>query len=591
MVKESIYNAFLRSYKVFPSEHKIKFWISLFLLFINSILELIGLGILFPLFSILLSDNFIEKNNAVNRVYNALNFSNQDHFVLFICGFVIIFILLKAITSIYIAKFQSKFAFSLYSHFAINLQKLNYSKGFLHFKQNNSAFLIRDINGMPIYFAQSFILPSLMLINEFIVITFLLVSILVFNPFVVLLLALTVAPISFFAYLYVKKQIKGIGKIRVDQAAEIHNNLEQSIHGYSDVKMTNTEHYFFSEYSKLVKEFTNVQIKSNVLMMLPTKVIEGGTFLGLIAFLLFSYFFIPDKASISMLLGLFAISAFRILPSINRIMASLLSIKEHQFSVDKITQIKLEDNWNNYYDKPIQNVGLTFEKDIKIENINFSYNIHDRILNQVNMTINKGETVGIIGRSGSGKTTLINIILRFLKETSGGISVDNALLTDENMDKWRGIIGFVQQDVYIIDGTLTENIAFGIPENDIDYPKLMNCIEQASLLDLVNNWSKGINTQLGERGAQLSGGQRQRVGIARALYSNSKILLFDEATSALDNETEVEITESIKKLAENNLTMIIIAHRYTTLKYCDRIIELRNGEVLREYKYNELVNL
>ncbi len=181
--------------------------------------------------------------------------------------------------------------------------------------------------------------------------------------------------------------------------------------------------------------------------------------------------------------------------------------------------------------------------------------------------------------------------MRFLKETSGGISVDNDLLTDENIDKWRGIIGFVQQDVYIIDGTLSENIAFGIPENEIDYSKLMNCIEQASLLDLVNKWSKGINTQLGERGAQLSGGQRQRVGIARALYSNSKILLFDEATSALDNETEEEITESIKKLSENNLTMIIIAHRYTTLKYCDRIIELRNGEVLREYNYNELVNL
>lgn len=591
MIKESIYSAFLRSYKVFPSEYKVKFWVSLFLLFVNSVLELIGLGALIPLFSILLTDNFIEKNQIVNQIYHALNFTNQDFFVIFICSIVMIFIFLKAVASIYIAKYQSKFAFSLYSHFAINLQKLNYSKGFLHFKQNNSAFLIRDINGMPIYFAQSFLLPSLMLINEFIVIAFLLLSILVFNPYVVLLLSLTVGPISFFSYLYVKKQIKGIGEIKVNQAAEIHNNLQQSIHGYSDVKMTSTESYFFNEYSKLVKGFTNVQIKSNILMMLPTKVIEGGTFLGLIAFLLFSYFFIQDKASISMLLGLFAISAFRILPSINRIMSSLISIKEHQFSVDKITQIKPEDNWETYYDKSNSNSTLSFENSIKIEKLSFSYNHHDNVLNQINMIINKGETIGIIGRSGSGKTTLINIILRFLQESSGSISVDDVTLSDHNIDEWRRIIGFVQQDVYIIDGSLSQNIAFGIPEQEVDHAKLVKCIEQASLTDLVNKWPNGVNTQLGERGAQLSGGQRQRVGIARALYSNSKILLFDEATSALDNQTEEEITESIKKLSENNLTMIIIAHRYTTLKYCDRIIELRNGEVFRECNYDELISL
>lgn len=589
MVKESIYKALLRSYKVFPSEHKIKFWISLFLLFVNSILELIGLGILIPMFSILLTDDFIEKNKIVNHIYHGLNFTSQDQFVLFVCGTVLLFIILRAVISIYITKYQSRFAFSLYSYFSINLQKLNYSLGFLHFKKHNSAYLMADINAMPIYFAQNFLFPLLVLINEFIVITFLLASIFVFNPSVILLLLVTVAPISFFAYLYVKKQIKGVGEIKANKSAEIYNCLQQTISGYSDVKMTNTESYFFTEYSKLVKVYTNVQIKSNILMMLPTKVIEGGTFLGVIAFLLFSYFFIPDKASISMLLGLFAISAFRILPSINRIMASLLTIKEHQFSVDKVTQIKLEDNWENYYDKPNLSNTLFFENSIKIESLNFSYNGSDNILSQINMTIKKGETIGIIGRSGSGKTTLINIILRFLKETTGNISVDGILLSDSNIDEWRRIIGFVQQDVYIIDGTLAENIAFGIPEKEVDHTKLLNCIEQASLLDLVNKWPKGLNTQLGERGAQLSGGQKQRVGIARALYSNSKILLFDEATSALDNETEEEITESIKKLSDKNLTMIIIAHRYSTLKYCSRIIELEKGEIKMELTYSELL--
>jgi ABC-type multidrug transport system fused ATPase/permease subunit len=588
--KENILRAFIRAYNVFPKEYKVKCWISLALLLVNSIVELIGLAVLIPLFSILLTENFINKNNAVNYIYNSLHFHNQDSFVLFVCAVVLMFIVFKGVVSIYINKYQSNFAFSLYSYFAVNLQKLHYSLGFLHFKEHNSAFLLRDINAMPIYFAQNFLLPIIMLLNEFIVISFLVITILFYNPLVVLLMLITILPISLIAYGFVKKKISGVGEKKANQAAEIHNTLQQSVHGYVDVKMTNTEAYFFSEYKTQVKEFTQVQTNSNILLSLPTKVVETGTFVGLIAFLLFSYFFIQDKEKISMLLGLFAISAFRILPSVNRIMASLLTIKEHQFSIDKIAQIKPEDNWMSYYRKENTIKELTFNDCIELNDINYFYKENETILDNFKINIKKGETIGIIGRSGSGKTTLINIILRFLKEKTGHILVDGVSLTDQNIDAWRKIIGFVQQDVYITDTTLAENIAFGISKKEIDQAKLKNCIEQASLSDLVARWPNGVNTKLGERGTKLSGGQRQRVGIARALYSNSKILLFDEATSALDNETEEEITEAIRKLTKNNLTMIIIAHRYTTLKYCDRIIELENGRVKGEHSYIQIMN-
>lgn len=584
--QESIYSSFKRAYRIFPREYKVKYWISLLLLFVNSIIELVGLAAMLPLFSIMLKDNFIQQSTYLLKIYNSMNFNSEKVFAVFLCGFLLLIIIIKNIISLLILKYQSRFSFSLYSYFSTRLQKYFYHLGYLNFKTHNSNFIVNYINNHPSLFAQYFMLPILTLINEFTVVVLIILGIVFYSPQIVLLLLCSVFPLSGLAYLYVRKKINGIGVKKSEYSALLNKSIHQSIEGYVDVKTLVKEGYFFSLYKKLVGENSLLSIRGNVLMAIPSKVLETGMVLGIIVLLLFGLFATEDKSQLGTLLGLFAIAAYRILPSVNRIMASILSIKEHQYTVNIITKIQPHFTYDEEEEE--SPAELTFEKNIFLENISYGYSEKETILNEINFEIKKGETIGVIGRSGSGKTTLINILLRFLKEKSGSVKVDGTELSEKNVRQWRHLIGYVQQNVYIIDGTLAENIAFGIPAGEINETKLNMSIEAASLTDLVEKLPNGIHTHIGERGAQISGGQRQRIGIARALYSNAKILFFDEATSALDTETETEITESIRKLAKQHLTMLIIAHRYSTLRYCDKIIELEKGKIKSIQSYSDL---
>jgi ABC-type multidrug transport system fused ATPase/permease subunit len=209
-------------------------------------------------------------------------------------------------------------------------------------------------------------------------------------------------------------------------------------------------------------------------------------------------------------------------------------------------------------------------------------------LQNLNFTIEKGEKIGFVGVSGSGKTTLMNIILRFYTETEGHIKVDGTSLTDKHLKAWRSMLGYVRQDIFVMEGTIQENITLG--DDVVDEERLYNSLQQASLNGFIEELSEGVLTQVGEKGSRLSGGQRQRLGIARALYHKAQILVFDEATSALDNETEKEVTQSINRLSDTDYTLFIVAHRITTLKNCDRIFELKNGKIIAEHQYKDLIS-
>lgn len=586
MGKESIYKSFKRAYSVFPREYKIRFWLSLVLLFFNSIIELVGLAAMLPVFSIMLKDNFIQESPLLYSMYAGMGFVSEKAFAVFLCACLLSIIIIKNVLSVLILRYQSSFSFSLYSYFSTQLQKYFYHLGYLNFKKTNSNFVVSYVNNHPSFFSQYFLLPALTLINEFTVVLLLVLGIILYSPQIVLMLICTVFPLSVAAYLYVRKKIDGVGVKKAEFGALLNKSIHQSIEGYVDVKTLVKEGYFFNLYKKLVKDNSKLSVSSNVLMSVPSKVIEAGMVLGIISLLLFGLFAMQNKHELATLLSMFAIAAYRILPSVNRMMASVLSIKEYQYTVDVIAEIKPDVMYENYDEGGIE--PLAFERGISVQHISYAYAADEKIINDVSFDVKKGETIGIIGRSGSGKTTLANILLRFLEESEGTIKVDDVVLNSSNIRQWRHLIGYVQQNVYIIDGTLAENIAFGIDQKDVDEIKLRRAIETASLSELVDRLPMGVNTHIGERGAQISGGQRQRVGIARALYSDAKILFFDEATSALDTETEMEITESIKKLAEQHLTMLIIAHRYSTLRYCDKIIELEKGKIKSVKAYSEL---
>jgi len=297
--------------------------------------------------------------------------------------------------------------------------------------------------------------------------------------------------------------------------------------------------------------------------------------------------FISAKGTSSavVLVGLFAAAAYRLMPSMNRIVGNLMYVKRSQSSVA---------NLNFYKDAipgrraVVEDVPITFNHTIEFKNLNYKFPGEAKyVLKNINLKVQKGEKVGFVGTSGSGKTTLMNTLLRFIEEESGEISVDGVKLNEANLNNWRKLIGYVKQDIFILDGSIKENIAFG--DTEVNERRLLRAITQASLSELVKSLPDGVNSVVGEKGSRLSGGQRQRIGIARALYRDAEILVFDEATSALDNETEAEVTEAIDKLSDTNKTIFVIAHRITTLKNCNRIYELKNGTIDSVHSYEELL--
>lgn len=556
---------------ILPTMFKRQALIVFILLLLNSVLELAGLGALIPLFiSILQPDAF--ESGWLNELYEWSGASSTTSFTLILSGLIFVFILLKNIVSILIVRYQASFSFSLYSYFATRLQRYFYHKGFLYFKTRNSNEIVRDINTIPLMFAQNLLLSLLGLMTELAILMMIVLSITIYDPTIMLLLMLIVVPVFFIFYQLVKNKISDLAIEANDIQAETSKNLYQSVFGYVDVMINNNKEWFFEAYNKNVHRMSQIRTKQYVYNLMPSKVIETTMILGILIIIGYGVAFLPSRGDLLILLGVFALAAYRILPSVNRMMMALMNIKSYQFTigvVEKTKELDLDENTEK---------DLKFNNCIEIKNLSYHYpSKKEDVLKEINISVKKGESIGFIGRSGSGKTTLANILLGFLKPTKGEILIDGVKLDEENLVAWRHLVGYVQQEVFLVDGTLAENIALGY--GDIDRTQVEAVIERASLKELVRDLPNGMDTMVGERGTRLSGGQRQRVGIARALYSGAKILFFDEATSALDTETETEITEAINSLAGDELTMFIIAHRLSTLKYCDRIIELNKGRM------------
>jgi ABC-type multidrug transport system fused ATPase/permease subunit len=290
-----------------------------------------------------------------------------------------------------------------------------------------------------------------------------------------------------------------------------------------------------------------------------------------------------DYGQVIPVLGVFALAAFRLLPSANRILASINSLRfaeEVIATLDgQLTTIDSSDPFSYSVETNAVNTLSAFDQSIEIKNLFYQYpGGHELALSNINITIKKGESIGIVGESGAGKSTLSDAILGLIKASKGGIYVDG-LDIYKDIKSWQNLIGYVQQDIYLLDDSIRSNIAFGEPDGMIDSKRVNDAIFEAQLDEFVSSLPEGIYTQLGERGVRLSGGQKQRIGIARALYRNTPILVFDEATSALDNETESEIVSAIKSF-KGLRTTIVIAHRLSTIEHCDRVIELQKGCIL-----------
>jgi ATP-binding cassette subfamily B protein/ATP-binding cassette subfamily C protein len=339
---------------------------------------------------------------------------------------------------------------------------------------------------------------------------------------------------------------------------------------YKFIKLRGNEKALFNDYSKTSNVAARAQIISSTLNSLPKNLLEGIGFSLLVLAVVFILWYYKSPENVIPIIAMYALALYRILPSINRLLGNINQIAYFQRSLDLV------------YDNTHQtteyegNDPIAFEKTIRVENLCFKYLIGDDVLNNISFEIHKGEKIAITGESGGGKSTLVDLIIGIHKPSSGMVYIDDTAVTSENIRSWRSKIGYIPQGIYLFDGTVGENVAFGSTQ---DEARIIQVLRMANVWDFLAQ-RDGVHTRVGEGGIQLSGGQKQRIGIARALYRDPEVLVLDEATSALDNDTESRIMDEIYDVSANK-TLIVIAHRLTTVERCDRRIQIENGEIVK----------
>lgn len=552
---------------------------------ISSLMEVIGLASLVPVMLVAAEPGGIQKSKYFGPVYQVIGFQSELHFLLFLIVLIFAFFLIKSLFSVWVNYMQARFT----AEVGISIVKTQLDKylnlPFWYFNDFGSSSLINSTLGVPATYVSGIIRSILGFFSEMIIVIVITIGILLYKPLLILILTVVLLPAAMLTYRVLRSRSQKIGN-RINELRPIsYSIISDLFNGFTELKLANKQKSFEQRLIANQNEVQNLDAEAYLFSLLPTKMIEMVAIIGVLTIFLYAIFFPSSSTNLIALVGLFAAAAYRLMPSMNRILTSLVQLKQFQYTIENLESYR--DVKYNESPHP-QQLPLSFDKSIAFDNLYFSFPGEQKAtLRDINITIRKGEKIGFIGSSGSGKTTLMNVLLRFYSEQQGAILIDGQPLTPQHLHAWHSIIGYVKQDTFLMEASIQSNITLG--DFEVDTERLHYAIEQASLQTFVSSLPEGVNTFIGERGSKLSGGQRQRIGIARALYKQTKIIVLDEATSALDNETEREVNEAINKLSHTDMTILIIAHRITTLRECNRIYELNHGEVIAEHQYVDLM--
>lgn len=542
-------------------------------IFLRAILNFVGVATLIPILILIVDSSNIATTGYLSWLYNALGVDSYQTFSIIVCLGVIAIMVLKNVAVIYLYRFERDYIYSLYKHLSERLYEGYYHKGLGFIKHSNTAILTRNVNVVSLLFATNILKPIATIIGEGLLLLLMFVALLLYSPIIALIAVGLFMPIVALFYFSMRRRLNSIGD-RENAAQRAKGRIvAETFRGYADIEINNAFPLTLSNFSKAIDEAVKLRKEYATIGMLPQMFTEVGLAIGLTVIIIVSLYNSSDNLVI--LLGIFAIAGVRLLPSLRTIMASWSSIRYNRYTIDTLLEANSEQE---HTATATTTDRFNFEHSIELRNVEFCFEDSDKpLLKDISLTINKGERLGITGASGVGKTTLFNIILGLYPATSGAIYIDGERLDKSNIRKWQNSIGYVSQSVFIADSTLVENIALGYDSKEVDIERINRVIELADLTEFVSSLPDGIHSRIGEQGSKISGGQRQRIGIARALYKNSEILFFDEATSSLDNKTEENINNAIHNLSLKNssLTIVIIAHRESSLEYCDRIITLK----------------
>ncbi len=547
------------------------YWVTL-TIFARALLNFLGLALLLPVLVLILDTQSIHANRWLAAAYEWGGFTSDRWFVLAVCGAVVAVIVLKSLLGLALYKVERNYIYDLYAYMSHRLYVEYHNRGLSFVKNSNSAVLARNVNVVCLTFVTGILMPLATIASEALLFLLLFAALALYNVAAAGLILLIFLPAAWTYYALVRNRLNRYGEIENRAHREKARTVIETFRGYPDIEINNAFPLMLRSFDRAMDDVVRTRSKEATIGMLPQMFTEVGLCIGMALLVAVSLGF--EGSRMRLLFGIFAVAALRLMPSVRNVMSAWSAIKYNRYTIGILRDADLD-----HADTTVEadTERMPFRRGIDVQHLSFRFeDAAEETLHDFSLTIRKGERIGIRGASGAGKTTLFNLLLGFYTPTSGRIAIDGVPLTAANRRRWQNTIGYVSQSVFIADSTFLANVALGYPEEMIDRERAARALEAARLKEFVETLPRGMDTPIGECGCRLSGGQRQRIGIARALYKQADVLFFDEATSSLDTRTEEGVNRSIAELSDANkeLTIIVIAHRDSSLDYCDRIITI-----------------
>lgn len=568
-----------------------QFYILQVLVVIMAFTELLGIASIAPFMALVGDISILETNGVFAQLYQMSGLNNPMDFLFYTGVIVLVMLTFSTVVSMFTTWRLSIFGARIGTEIADRLYTYYMQQSWQFHASGSSAQLTKQVSTEAARISSQIVQPLMTMNAKIVLALFISIGIVIYDP-VIAILGLFIFSLAYFLlYRLVRQKLESNGQELSEVSTQRFRLMNEGFGGIKDVLLLNRSHDFITRFHDSGKVFARAQGTNIAISQVPRYFIEliaFGAMISLVLVLIKVHS--GNLGEVLPVLAVYALAAFKLLPALQQIYSSLSQIKGNTAAFEAIRE-DLEQSFESQ--KTSQDTAVStsvyLKKGIKLSDITFSYPGKDRAaVNGVTITIPVNSVIGLVGSSGSGKSTLIDLLLGLLTPQQGSIYVDDIRITTDNKRAWQDLLGFVPQSIFLSEGSVAENIAFGIPAKDISLEQVNKALNLANLTELVEQLPEGINTKVGERGVQLSGGQRQRIGIARALYHEAEVLVFDEATSALDGITEKTVMDAIHEFSGQK-TIIMIAHRLKTVEKCDLIYFMEQGKIIDCGTYQELV--